>query len=77
MLYGLLEVCSTHKKDIVTIVQEIMQCHAHGIDFRERNAGPKLDDKMQEEGFNVKIRFDPHTGFIFGGNQFNCEMEQI
>eukprot|EP01123_Difflugia_compressa_P006646 TRINITY_DN1895_c0_g1_i1.p1 TRINITY_DN1895_c0_g1~~TRINITY_DN1895_c0_g1_i1.p1 ORF type:complete len:353 (+),score=58.09 TRINITY_DN1895_c0_g1_i1:132-1061(+) len=27
---------------------------------------------MQEGGFHIKIRFDPNTGFIFGGNALNC-----
>jgi glycogen debranching enzyme len=27
---------------------------------------------MRDEGFNVEIRLDTDTGFIFGGNQYNC-----
>ena len=27
---------------------------------------------MKSEGFNIKIKLDQKTGFIFGGNQFNC-----
>lgn len=27
---------------------------------------------MKPEGFNVEIRLDMETGFVFGGNQFNC-----
>jgi glycogen debranching enzyme len=46
--------------------------HADGIHFREKNAGKELDSKMQDAGFNVDIRFEPQTGFIYGGNSFNC-----
>ncbi|OCK82729.1 glycoside hydrolase family 133 protein [Lepidopterella palustris CBS 459.81] len=54
------------------IIQEALQRHASGIDFREYNAGPDLDNQMKSEGFNVKIWTDWETGMIFGGNQFNC-----
>lgn len=54
------------------IIQEIMQRHASGIQFRERNAGISLDEFMTNEGFNVEITLDPKTGFIYGGNQWNC-----
>ena len=54
------------------IIQELMQSHANGINFTEWNAGPQIDSNMTAQGFNVEIRFDPKTGFIFGGNQFNC-----
>lgn len=27
---------------------------------------------MTDQGFNVKIAFDPETGFCFGGNKYNC-----
>jgi glycogen debranching enzyme len=66
------EVLSTHKKQLSTIVQEIMQLHAKGIDFRERNAGTAIDDKMKSDGFNIKIYTDPSTGFVHGGNEWNC-----
>lgn len=54
------------------IVQEIMQRHATGINFRERNAGQQIDSLMQDKGFNVSIRFDPESGLLFGGNDMNC-----
>jgi len=53
-------------------VQEILTLHANGISFREWNAGPAIDDKMQDAGFNISIRRDPMTGFIYGGNRWNC-----
>ncbi|WVQ80205.1 glycogen debranching enzyme [Cryptococcus sp. DSM 104549] len=54
------------------LVQEILQRHASGIEFREYNAGPNLDMDMHDEGFNQKIWVDWETGIIFGGNRYNC-----
>jgi glycogen debranching enzyme len=50
----------------------MLQAHAHGIEFREWNAGEKIDGCMKDEGFNVRIAFDKDTGFCFGGNKSNC-----
>lgn len=50
----------------------ILSQHAKGIEFREWNAGPKIDSCMKDEGFNVTITCDRETGFIFGGNRLNC-----
>lgn len=27
---------------------------------------------MKYEGFEILLKLDPETGFIFGGNNFNC-----
>ncbi|XP_007422039.1 glycogen debranching enzyme isoform X1 [Python bivittatus] len=54
------------------VIQEAMQRHAQGIQFQERNAGPQIDRNMREEGFNVTAGVDMETGFVFGGNRFNC-----
>jgi len=54
------------------IIQEALQRHASGMDFREANAGPGIDSQMKDEGFNIKIHVDWNTGIIFGGNQWNC-----
>jgi glycogen debranching enzyme len=54
------------------VVQTMMQAHASGIDYVEWNAGLKIDAQMTQEGFHVKIGLDPATGFIYGGNKFNC-----
>ena len=57
---------------VAEIIQEILQCHADGIHFREHNAGPDLDRQMSDEGFNIDIYVDWDTGLIFGGSQHNC-----
>lgn len=57
---------------IEDVIQEALQRHASGLDFREYNAGPGLDSQMRSEGFDIKIWMDWETGIIFGGNQWNC-----
>ncbi|KAL5379066.1 hypothetical protein DPSP01_008701 [Paraphaeosphaeria sporulosa] len=54
------------------VIQEILQRHATGLDFREYDAGPNIDSQMRDEGFNIKVQTDWETGLIFGGNQWNC-----
>jgi len=43
-------------------MQEAVQKHFQGINFRERNAGSKIDAHMSDEGFNVVAGIDPETG---------------
>jgi glycogen debranching enzyme len=57
---------------IEDVIQEALQRHASGIEFREYDAGPNIDSQMKSEGFDIKIWTDFETGLIFGGNQFNC-----
>ena len=57
---------------ISEIVHSIFQAHAQGINYREWNAGKSIDEHMTDQGFNVKTIFDEETGFIVGGNQYNC-----
>ncbi|XP_048845065.1 glycogen debranching enzyme isoform X2 [Brienomyrus brachyistius] len=54
------------------VMQEAMQRHMQGIEFRERNAGPQIDRNMRDEGFNIMAKVDCKTGFVSGGNRFNC-----
>ncbi|ORY30247.1 putative glycogen debranching enzyme [Naematelia encephala] len=61
-----------YESSVAELVQEIIQRHAEGIEFREYNAGPNLDMDMKDEGFNQKIWVDWDTGIIFGGNRYNC-----
>jgi len=57
---------------IQDVIQEAMQRHASGMEYREANAGPSIDMQMRDEGFNQKIFVDWSNGIIFGGNQHNC-----
>ncbi|KIR80314.1 glycogen debranching enzyme [Cryptococcus gattii EJB2] len=61
-----------YESSVAELIQEILQRHAEGIEFREYNAGPNLDMDMRDEGFNQKIWVDWDTGIIFGGNRYNC-----
>ncbi|OAX84920.1 glycogen debranching enzyme [Emergomyces africanus] len=57
---------------VAEIIQEVFQRHATGLSFREYNAGSELDRMMSTEGFQIEVHVDWATGFIFGGNQWNC-----
>ncbi|KAG9018392.1 hypothetical protein FRB93_000095 [Tulasnella sp. JGI-2019a] len=62
----------SYSSTVAEVIQDILQCHASGIHFREHNAGPNLDMQMSEAGFNIDIDVDWKTGFIKGGNAQNC-----
>lgn len=54
------------------VVQAIFQSHADGISFREWNAGYEIDSNMSTEGFTIRLHVDEDSGFIVGGNSWNC-----
>lgn len=60
------------EQPLYDVIHEALWRHLEGISFRERNAGPKIDMKMRDEGFSVVARVDSATGFVSGGNRFNC-----
>ncbi|KAG8949849.1 hypothetical protein FRC04_008152 [Tulasnella sp. 424] len=62
----------SYSSTVAEIIQEILQRHALGINFREHNAGPNLDMQMKDEGFNIEIHVDWTTGIIYGGSPNNC-----
>jgi len=57
---------------VVELLVEALAAHARGIAFREWGAGRGLDEHMRDEGFNVSARVDAATGFVHGGNVWNC-----
>ncbi|KAI8596660.1 glycogen debranching enzyme [Dissophora ornata] len=54
------------------ILAEILVAHANGIHYREWNAGSRLDEQMSDKGFQVDVDLDFKTGFVTGGNVYNC-----
>ncbi|XP_057653349.1 glycogen debranching enzyme isoform X2 [Diorhabda carinulata] len=54
------------------VMQESLKVHFQGLAFRERNAGRQIDEHMTDQGFNNQIGVHPETGFVFGGNKWNC-----
>ena len=62
----------TVEQALADVIQEALDTHLHGLAFRERNAGRTIDEHMRDEGFNNRIGVDPATGFVFGGNVWNC-----
>lgn len=61
-----------NKQKLFDVMQEALSTHVNGLKFRERHAGPSIDEHMSEEGFNIEIGVDLNTGFVFGGNAHNC-----
>ncbi|KAF9414629.1 hypothetical protein BGZ94_000332 [Podila epigama] len=65
------EAYSTHST-VEEVLEEILVRHANGVHYREINAGPQLDEQMSDKGFQVDVVLDPKTGFLHGGNVYNC-----
>ena len=55
------------RQKLVDVIQEALSVHVNGLKFRERNAGPAIDEHMSDRGFDVEIGVNPETGFVFGG----------
>ncbi len=69
-----LAILSAHVKGICLheLIHSAITTHLDGLSFREHNAGYHLDRVMNDEGFNNRIGVDQQTGFVFGGNRWNC-----
>ncbi|GMR35805.1 hypothetical protein PMAYCL1PPCAC_06000, partial [Pristionchus mayeri] len=63
---------SEREEELRETMREAVERHWKGIEFRERNAGGRIDEQMRDKGFDVSIRVDRETGLMHGGNEFNC-----
>ncbi|KAK9504313.1 hypothetical protein O3M35_010677 [Rhynocoris fuscipes] len=59
-------------QELQDVMQEALNKHFQGLCFRERNAGEAIDAHMTSRGFDNQIGVHPQTGFVFGGNEWNC-----
>lgn len=64
--------CFSKEITIEDFIQNVLERHARGIKFREWNAGSNLDHVMRSEGFEIEVGTDWNTGFVYGGNMYNC-----
>ena len=60
------------EETLAATMQEALQRHWDGIAFRERSAGPAIDNHMTTPGFQVTAYVHPDSGLVFGGNSANC-----
>ncbi|CAF3842347.1 unnamed protein product [Rotaria sp. Silwood1] len=61
-----------HDQLLYDVIHEALLRHVQLLTFRERGAGHSLDSNMNDQGFNNQIGIDTKTGFVYGGNQWNC-----
>jgi len=57
---------------LADVINEGLTTHIKGLKFREWNAGEKIDEHMRDDGFNNIIGVNAKTGFVYGGNTWNC-----
>ncbi|CAD6192035.1 unnamed protein product [Caenorhabditis auriculariae] len=60
------------EEPLLDTVLEALDRHFDGISYRERNAGSSIDEHMKDEGFNIDVHVCKETGFVLGGNRWNC-----
>ena len=59
------------EQTLVDVLQEILERHANGIKFIEWDH-KQIDEHMTYEGHNIDLWPDWTTGFVLGGNKYNC-----
>ncbi|CAF4553443.1 unnamed protein product [Rotaria sp. Silwood2] len=66
------KIVDSYNQKLHYLIYEILLNHIQSFQFRERGAGYYLDSNMKDEGFNNNIGVNLKTGFIYGGNRWNC-----
>lgn len=61
-----------YDQDLIDVIYEVLETHFQGLKFRERNAGRGIDAHMRDQGFDIVIGVHLDTGFVNGGNRWNC-----
>jgi glycogen debranching enzyme len=62
----------SRRMKLLDIIQEALCKHVNGMRFLEANAGPAIDEHMRSDGFYNTIGVHLPTGFVYGGNRYNC-----
>ncbi|CAF3847295.1 unnamed protein product [Rotaria sp. Silwood1] len=66
------ETVDSYNQSLYDIIYQVLIKHIQSLKFRERGAGHLLDSSMNDQGFFIEIGVDTKTGFVYGGNQWNC-----
>ena len=61
---------NVQNRSLVSIVHEIICRHWNGIELTEDY--PFGDSNMRGEGRKISIFTDKNSGFVYGGNEYNC-----
>lgn len=61
-----------YSQQLCDVMQEALECHFKGVEFVEERAGKQLDEHMTQPGFTVTYGVKRDTGFVCGGNEWNC-----
>ncbi|CAF1464414.1 unnamed protein product [Adineta steineri] len=67
-----MQASGSHDQSLYDVIHEVLLRHIQSLNYRERGAGHSLDSDMKDQGFNNEISIDIKTGFVQGGNQWNC-----
>lgn len=60
------------KQKLCDLIQEALSVHVNGLEFIETSSDSSLDENINKEDFKTTIGVDLTTGFVYGGNDYNC-----